>query len=73
MAADLIPFEFAQLYLYTHLFAIRLHPHCSDKEAWAQLQKDGRNVCANISVSTTNSFHKDVVNSKKNWSQQTAL
>lgn len=49
------------VFIFTHLFFIRLLQDCSDKEAWAQLQKDGRNADAILIVSTPNSFCKDIV------------
>lgn len=64
MVADLIFFRFAQLHLYASVF----HPspfrsfRLGSVDAIAE---NGRNVCTSIIVSTTNSFHKDVVNSKK--------
>jgi hypothetical protein len=44
----------------------RLHPDRPGWEMQTQLREDGRNVYANLSVSTTNSCHKDVENSIKN-------
>ena len=61
--ACLLPhsFRIASSHLYSRLFVIRLLHDCSDKEAWAQLQKDGKNADAILFVSAANSFRKDVV------------